>query len=164
MPEGVYSMITAKQFFISAVLCAAMVPLSATAQAGLFEAQAEETGRYTMEPVDGGFLRLDTQTGAVSVCSGSGDAWSCTPAQDERSKLEEENAQLRADNLALREQISELGEKPNVTTPEDVDAAMDAFETVAERFGRIIKIMRREMEELDQDLNAPADQDTDPAN
>ncbi|CDO60184.1 hypothetical protein BN1012_Phect1971 [Candidatus Phaeomarinobacter ectocarpi] len=141
-----------------------MVPLSATAQAGLFEAQAEETGRYTMEPVDGGFLRLDTQTGAVSVCSGSGDAWSCTPAQDERSKLEEENAQLRADNLALREQISELGEKPNVTTPEDVDAAMDAFETVAERFGRIIKIMRREMEELDQDLNAPADQDTDPAN
>ncbi|WP_145973384.1 hypothetical protein [Candidatus Phaeomarinobacter ectocarpi] len=157
-------MITAKQFFISAVLCAAMVPLSATAQAGLFEAQAEETGRYTMEPVDGGFLRLDTQTGAVSVCSGSGDAWSCTPAQDERSKLEEENAQLRADNLALREQISELGEKPNVTTPEDVDAAMDAFETVAERFGRIIKIMRREMEELDQDLNAPADQDTDPAN
>ncbi len=164
MPEGVYSMITAKQFFISAALCAAMVPLSATAQAGLFEAQAEETGRYTMEPVDGGFLRLDTQTGAVSVCSGSGDAWSCTPAQDERSKLEEENAQLRADNLALREQISELGEKPNVTTPEDVDAAMDAFETVAERFGRIIKIMRREMEELDQDLNAPADQDTDPAN
>lgn len=157
-------MITAKQFFISAALCAAMVPLSATAQAGLFEAQAEETGRYTMEPVDGGFLRLDTQTGAVSVCSGSGDAWSCTPAQDERSKLEEENAQLRADNLALREQISELGEKPNVTTPEDVDAAMDAFETVAERFGRIIKIMRREMEELDQDLNAPADQDTDPAN
>lgn len=156
-------MITAKRFLISAAVCAAMVPLSATAQAGLFEAQAEETGRYTMEPVDGGFLRLDTQTGAVSVCSGSGDGWSCTPAQDERSKLEEENAQLRSDNLVLREQISELGEKPNVTTPEDVDAAMDAFETVAERFGRIIKIMRREMEELDQDLNAPTDVDPAPA-
>lgn len=157
-------MITAKQFFISATLCAAMVPLGGMAQAGLFEAQAEETGRYTMEPVDGGFLRLDTQTGAVSVCSGSGNAWSCTPAEDERSKLEEENAQLRADNLVLREQLSELGEKPKVTTPEDVDAAMDAFETVAERFARIIKIMRREMEELDQDLNAPIEPDTDTAN
>ncbi|MEO0960950.1 MAG: hypothetical protein AAFY01_00875 [Pseudomonadota bacterium] len=157
-------MITAKQFFISATLCAAVIPLGGMAQAGLFEAQAEETGRYTMEPVDGGFLRLDTQTGTVSVCSGSGDAWTCTPAKDERSRLEEENAQLKADNLALREQISELGEKPNVTTPEDVDAAMDAFETVAERFGRIIKIMRREMEELDQDLNAPVDPDTDTAN
>lgn len=157
-------MITAKQFFISATLCAAVIPLGGLAQAGLFEAQAEETGRYTMEPVDDGFLRLDTQTGAVSVCSGSGDAWTCTPAKDERSRLEEENAQLKADNLALREQISELGEKPNVTTPEDVDAAMDAFETVAERFGRIIKIMRREMEELDQDLNAPVDSDTDTAN
>lgn len=120
-------------------------------------AHASEAGRYTMEPVDGGFLRLDTQTGAVSVCSGAADAWSCVPADDERSELEEENARLRADNLVLREQIAELGQKPKVTTPEDVDAAMDAFETVAERFGRIIRIMRREMEELDQDLNAPAD-------
>jgi len=157
-------MITAKQFFTSVAVCTAMVSVSGTSQAGFFEAQAEETGRYTMEPVDGGFLRLDTQTGAVSVCSGSGGAWSCAPAEDERSKLEEENAQLRSDNLVLREQLSELGEKPNVTTPEDVDAAMDAFETVAERFGRIIKIMRREMEELDQDLNAPVDPDAAPAN
>ena len=34
---------------------------------------------------------------------------------------------------------------------------MDAFETVAERFGKIIKIMRREMEELDEELNAPVE-------
>ncbi len=127
-------------------------------------ALADETGRYTMQPVDGGFLRLDTQTGAVSVCSDADGSWSCAPTDDERSELEQENAELRADNLVLREQIAELGEKPKVTTPEDVDAAMDAFETVAERFGRIIKIMRREMEELDQELNEPAGPDPAPAN
>jgi hypothetical protein len=120
-------------------------------------ALAEEAGRYTMQPIEEGFLRLDTRTGAVSVCSGEGKDWSCTPASDERSDLEDENAQLRADNAVLREQIADLGAKPRVTTPEDVDAAMDAFETVAERFGKIIKIMRREMEELDEDLNAPAE-------
>ena len=53
--------------------------------------------------------------------------------------------------------MEELGAKPRVTTPEDVYAAMDAFETVAERFGKIIKIMRREMEELDEELNAPVE-------
>jgi len=127
-------------------------------------ALADETGRYTMQPVEGGFLRLDTQTGAVSVCSDTDGTWSCAPTEDERSELEKENAKLRADNLVLREQIAGLGEKPKVTTPEDVDAAMDAFETVAERFGRIIKIMRREMEELDQEFNEPADPDPAPAN
>jgi len=126
-------------------------------------AAASDAGRYTMEPVEGGFLRLDTQTGAVSICSNADDSWSCAPADDERSELEEENARLRADNLVLREQLEELGARPKVTTPEDVDAAMDAFETVAERFGRIIRIMRREMEELDQDLNEPAAPDTAPA-
>lgn len=120
-------------------------------------AAAEEAGRYTMQPIEDGFLRLDTRTGAVSVCAGEGKDWSCTPASDERSELEEENARLRADNAVLREQVEELGAKPRVTTPEDVDAAMDAFETVAERFGKIIKIMRREMEELDEELNAPVE-------
>ncbi len=120
-------------------------------------AQADEPGRYSMQPVDGGFLRLDTQTGAVSVCSGSADTWNCIPAGDERSQLEDENARLRADNLALREQIEELGAQPAVTTPEDVDAAMDTLETVAERFGRIVKIMRREMDELDEELRGDND-------
>lgn len=157
-------MITAKRFFSAATLTAVAAVAAFQLQPGVLEAQADEPGRYTMEAIDGGFLRLDTQTGAVSVCSGAADTWSCAPAEDERSELEEENARLRADNLVLREQIAELGEQPKVTTPEDVDAAMDAFETVAERFGRIIRIMRREMEELDQDLNEPAGSETEPAN
>ena len=138
--------------------------LAATALLVPISAQAETPGRYTMQSIEGGFLRLDTQTGAVSVCSGAVEAWTCVPAADERSQLEDENARLRADNLALREQIEELGAEPKVTTPEDVDAAMDTFETVAERFGRIIKIMRREMEELDQDLRGTGEpEETDPA-
>lgn len=115
-----------------------------------------------MQAIEGGFLRLDTQTGAVSVCSGAASDWACAPAADDRSSLENENARLKAENADLRAQIVELGAKPDVTTPEDVDAAMDVFESVAERFGRIVKIMRQEMEELDQEIGAPPNGDPAP--
>ncbi|MGD1934732.1 MAG: hypothetical protein ACFB0Z_09560 [Candidatus Phaeomarinobacter sp.] len=157
-------MITARRFFTVAACCTAAAVVTVLMQPVGLKAHADEPGRYTMEAIDNGFLRLDTQTGAVSVCSGAADTWSCAPAEDERSELEEENARLRADNLVLREQIAGLGEQPKVTTPEDVDAAMDAFETVAERFGRLIKIMRREMEELDQELNEPPGSGSETAN
>lgn len=144
-------MMTANRILVATLLCGTFAATIGLATAN--SADAREAGRYTMQPVEGGFLRLDTRTGAVSVCSGDGKDWSCTAAEDERSQLEDENARLRADNLILQEQLADLGAKPKVTTPEDVDAALDAFETVAERFGRIVKIMRREMDELDQDLN-----------
>lgn len=135
-----------------AVACAFAVPPAGTAAAGMFEARAEDAGRYTMQPIDEGFLRLDTQTGAVSVCARDGGEWVCRAAADERSQLEEENARLRADIAVLQEQVEELGAEPRVTTPEDVDAAMEVFESVAESFGRMVRIMRREMEELDREI------------
>jgi hypothetical protein len=44
--------------------------------------QAQETagmaaGRYTMQKTDDGFLRLDTQTGAVALCRKQSDSWGC---------------------------------------------------------------------------------------
>lgn len=135
-----------------AVIVAAAIACATPAAADIFDARADETGRYTMQPVDEGFLRLDTQTGAVSVCARTNGDWVCRAAADERSALEEENARLRADIAILQEQVEELGAKPRVTTPEDVDAAMEVFESVAESFGRMVRIMRKEMEELEKDI------------
>lgn len=138
------------------VLAAAILAtafLSGRTQAAPLPAAADAApGRYTMQPVEEGFLRLDTLTGAVSVCTRE-DAgeWVCRPARDERSKLEEENARLRADIAILQEQVKELGAEPRVTTPEDVDAAMAVFEKVAESFGRMVRIMREEMEEIERE-------------
>ena len=40
--------------------------LPALATFALAETAADSSGRFTMSPVDGGFLRLDKQTGAVA--------------------------------------------------------------------------------------------------
>lgn len=52
--------------------------LAALALAGAAVADtADNAGRFTMSPVDGGFLRLDKETGAVAMCARSGTAWAC---------------------------------------------------------------------------------------
>ena len=40
-------------------------------------AQDSAAGRYTMHQTEDGFVRLDTQTGAVSLCRKEANAWSC---------------------------------------------------------------------------------------
>ena len=34
-----------------------------------------ENGRYTLAPMNGGFVRLDTRTGVVSHCTDKGHGW-----------------------------------------------------------------------------------------
>jgi hypothetical protein len=117
-------------------------------------AQIRETpGRYTMQPVDGGFLRLDTQTGAVSMCRpNSGGAVACLPAPSEESGLLGELARLRAENLELKAEVkrlqetaglgnrphSQLDSQPNeklqLPTEQDVDQALDYVERMYKKF------------------------------
>ena len=79
--------------------CAAVLAVLALTGSAAAETPDVSNGRYTMSPVDGGFLRLDKQTGAVAMCARSSGDWACNPVQDhtaaapsnELSKLEEEN-------------------------------------------------------------------------
>ena len=53
-------MMNRTRFLVPAVLAVlAAVPASAQTR--------DAPGRFTMQPIEGGFLRLDTQTGAVST-------------------------------------------------------------------------------------------------
>ena len=78
--------------------CVAILIALALTGAAAAETPADPNGRYTMSPVDGGFLRLDKQTGAVAMCAHSGGDWACNPVRDsaaaapsdEVSKLEDE--------------------------------------------------------------------------
>ena len=39
---------------------------------------AERPGRFSMAPADGGgFVRLDTDTGAMAICQRTGSDWTC---------------------------------------------------------------------------------------
>lgn len=62
-------------------------------------------GRYTFNKVADGVLRLDTQTGAVSLCSQRTVGWACVAAPEDRAVLEDEIARLRRENAALKQDM-----------------------------------------------------------
>lgn len=108
-------------------------------------AQGAENGRYSMTPVEGGFLRLDTRTGAVSLCKPSGDAVECRMGASERGALQDEIDRLTKENADLKSRVAAA---PPPAAPgrarEEMDRALDA----AERFmRRMMRIMREEAPE-----------------
>ncbi|HTP91084.1 MAG TPA: hypothetical protein VMJ52_05080 [Xanthobacteraceae bacterium] len=72
-------------------------------------APPNDNARYTFNKVESGFVRLDTQTGAVSLCSQRTVGWACQAAPDDRAVLESEIARLRTENAALKQDILSHG-------------------------------------------------------
>ncbi|MDQ0511915.1 hypothetical protein [Ancylobacter amanitiformis] len=52
--------------------------------------------RFTLQPVNGGMLKLDTRSGALSFCSMKSGAWVCEAVPEDRAALEGEIARLNA--------------------------------------------------------------------
>lgn len=117
-------------------------------------AQSETSSRYTLAPTENGFVRLDTVTGAMSLCSRSSRGWFCrimgsnddAPQQSEIERLKSANAELRSELLRLERRITDLGRHgssdaapqavPNFELPkeEDVDEAVDYLEGMIRKF------------------------------
>ena len=140
--------------FLTAALAAALAGSALAAPPGT----EERTGRFTMQPVDGGYLRLDTATGDVSLCTRSADSFECRPAKDDRD-LQSEIARLSTENKELKAEIKRLEDMlssdtnaprpaPKLELPkeEDVDKALDYLE-------RMFKKFRDRMKELDKPLD-----------
>ncbi len=77
----------------------------------------QSTGRFTMHPVDGGMLRLDTETGTMSMCKahsgqgagqGASGQWACQSLPDERAALDKEIGRLSQDNKDLQGAVKRL--------------------------------------------------------
>jgi hypothetical protein len=66
-------------------------------------------GRYTLSKVAEGFVRLDTQTGEVALCSQRTVGWACQAMPEDRAVLENEIARLRRENAALKKDILARG-------------------------------------------------------
>ena len=103
-----------------------------------------ENGRYGMTPVQDGFLRLDTRTGAVAMCRLVNGAPECRLAADERAALENEIGRLQAENRDLRLKApgpSAANPPSGLPSDQDLDRAL----SFAERFMRgMMRIMREE--------------------
>ena len=127
------------------------------------EPMNDAKGRFAMSPVEGGFLRLDKETGAVALCARKAEAWACNAIEDHAAVQNETLAKLELENQALKNRVKSLEEsletgKPPVApdaTPgppggkmqlpseEEVDKALDyverMFKKFRDRLGRLDK-------------------------
>lgn len=128
-------------------------------------ASAEEvdhtSGRYSMSPVEGGYLRLDTVTGEVAMCAKGADQWSCNPVDDhakgsggtDTARLQRENRELKDRVKALQDALEEgrpataMSPRPQMQIPseQEVDQALDYME-------RMFKKIRDRIKNLDKPL------------
>jgi len=84
-------------------------------------------GRYSMTATDNGMLRLDTQTGAVSLCAGTAGHWVCRSIADDRLALENEIDRLSNENQRLKAELEQRQKeaKPDVTPDVPYEAKPD---------------------------------------
>ncbi|GLI91471.1 hypothetical protein [Methylocystis echinoides] len=97
-----------------------------------------EGEHFTLTPVEGGFMRLDKRSGAVSFCTAKEGVSVCRLGADERAALEAEIERLRAENARLKTAAA-----PPSTLPreEDFERAL----SFTERFlRRIMRLFREE--------------------
>jgi hypothetical protein len=132
-----------------------MLRLAATsllAVALTWTALAEDAdGRYRMFPTAGGFLKLDTRSGAVSECKRGPDSYQCRLVPDEQGALQAEIDRLADENAALKERLAKAGpslpERPGESTrsspilprDEEVDRALGYMEKFLRRFMGILR-------------------------
>lgn len=135
---------------LASLVLVAPPALAQTAPAAGTESQSEASAaqqkttpadgpRFSFSPTEGGALRLDTQSGMVSLCANSPTGYACTLLPDDRKAYEDQIAQLRAELAAVRAHVDaaekdqqELdegnlsGDQP--PNPDDINAAFDYAE------------------------------------
>jgi hypothetical protein len=136
-----------------------LVPVLLLALAGPVSAQSVvREGRYALVPVEDGFLRLDTGTGAVSRCTGEIGRLTCRILPDERLAYEAEIGRLedRIDELEGRVAVMEKNrafgslDAPDsdgdLPSEEEIDKVMSLAEKVMRRFFGFVKELKRDLE------------------
>ena len=75
--------------------------LAAVLASPAWAAGDDAAGRYTMSPTEGGFIRLDRETGAMSFCTGKEGEWSCKGMAETESELKKKVDELEGEKRAL---------------------------------------------------------------
>ncbi len=135
---------------------ARLLPFTAAALVGLIAPSivraeappivAPEGERFTLTPADGGFVRMNKETGALSYCSVKDGFSVCRLGAEERAALEAEIDRLRKENAALKARAEAApvppGTRPNAGPSEEEFERALSF---TERFlRRIMRLFREE--------------------
>jgi len=113
-------------------------------------AYSQETDRYRLEKSANGYVRMDTKTGAMSVCEERSGQLVCKMAADERAALQDEIDRLQSSVKALDERVAKLESTPsarlesNLPSEEDFNKTMSYMERFFRSFMDIVKDMDKE--------------------
>jgi hypothetical protein len=123
-----------------ALLALSLAPLPARADPPPSIA-APEGGRFALTPTDGGYLRMNKDTGAVSYCSVRDGVSICRLGADERGALEAEIERLRGENARLKAMAGAPSGSPTLPSEQEFEKAL----SFTERFlRRIMRLFREE--------------------
>ena len=123
-----------------------LVALSALVPA--FPAMAQDVERYQLERTENGYVRLDTQTGRMTVCQEHAGELVCRAASDERagsSGAERGGLQARIEELEAR--IEALEANPpaqGLPTEDEFEQSMGYMEQFFRRFMGIVRDFERD--------------------
>jgi hypothetical protein len=143
-------------------------PAAAQSPAAPPDLPGTDAGRFSFSPVEGGVMRLDSRTGAVSRCAQRPSGWACEAVPDDRAALEAEIARLTADNQRLSGRVAELEKRiensragpppvpptdvpnpahppqatPDLPSDAEVDRVMTFVEKVFRRFMEMVQTLR----------------------
>jgi hypothetical protein len=73
--------------------------------------------RFSFDRVETGVLRLDTQTGQVTLCRTHTVGWACEAVPEDRAALEKEIARLQDEVTDLKRKIADLQQPPPPPRP-----------------------------------------------
>ncbi len=126
----------------------AVLMLVLTAVAPARGQEPENRGRYAFVPAPEGALRLNTQTGEVSLCSGEGVALACRPVPDTAAApLADASGRIPA----LEARVEALEARPAVGDILPDEEALDRVAVLADkvmrRFFGLVREMKRELED-----------------
>lgn len=127
-------------------LAAATVLIALGATTG---ASAQED-RYTLERTEDGYVRMDTRTGRMSICSEKSSQLVCRLAVDDRDALQDDLDALQARLAAVENRLSALEGAPAASLPSE-----DEFEQSLSYMERFFRRFMDMVKEFDSDTPAP---------
>ena len=106
-------------------------------------AHAEDVTRYSLEKTANGYVRMDKQSGEMSICSEKEGQLICRLAVDERSALERQIEDLAKRLDAVDERLATIDKPPvlqdGLPSAEEFDKSLTMMEKFFRRFMGVVK-------------------------
>lgn len=136
-----------------------MILVLATAAAAA-PALAQDVQRYTMERTPTGYVRMDNQTGEMSICAEQSGQMVCKLAADDRRAYESDIDRLTRRVDELEQRLGALEAKSpapasDLPSEETFEQSLNYMERFFRRFMGIVKDFEREEETTPQTPGSP---------